>query len=79
MYKHALRVRKELGLGHGSFDWVPEFTNETTLGYRNGNVLVIHNFANTPIEIPDGEVIVSSKNGVSVSVEPDQTVWLKTK
>jgi alpha-glucosidase len=79
MYKHALKVRKELGLGHGSFDWVPEFTNETTLGYRNGNVLVIHNFGAEAIELPAGDVIASSANGASVALEPDQTVWLKTK
>ena len=79
MYKHALRIRKELGLGHGSFDWVPEFTNSTCLGYRNGSVLVIHNFGSEAIALPAGDVIASSRNGVSVSVEPDQTVWLQTK
>jgi alpha-glucosidase len=79
MYKHALKVRKELGLGHGSFDWVPEFTNETTLGYRNGNVLVIHNFGTRAIEKPAGVVIASSQNGASVALEPDQTVWLHTE
>ncbi|MEN9730800.1 MAG: hypothetical protein RL488_110 [Actinomycetota bacterium] len=79
MYKHALRLRKELGLGHGSFDWVPEYTNESALGYRNGSVLVIHNFGRESIEMPAGEVIASSKNGISVGIEPDQTVWLQTK
>ena len=79
MYKHALRLRKELGLGHGSFDWVPEYTNETTLGYLNQGVLVIHNFGRESIEMPAGEVIASSQNGASVGIEPDQTVWLQTK
>jgi alpha-glucosidase len=79
MYKHALRLRKELGLGHGSFDWVPEYTNETTLGYLNQGVLVIHNFGRESIALPAGEVIASSQNGTSVGIEPDQTVWLQTK
>ena len=79
MYKHALKLRKELGLGHGSFDWVPEYTNDSALGYRNGDVLVIHNFGSNPIELPAGEVIASSRNGVSVEIEPNQTVWLQTK
>ena len=79
MYKHALRLRKELGLGNGSFDWEPEYTNATTLGYRNGGVLVIHNFGQEAIEMPQGEVIASSANAASVGIEPDQTVWLKTK
>ncbi len=79
MYKHALRLRKELGLGNGSFDWELEYTNATTLGYRNGGVLVIHNFGQEAIELPQGEVIASSANAASVGIEPDQTVWLKTK
>jgi alpha-glucosidase len=79
MYKHALGLRKELGLGNGSFDWVPEYTNSTSLGYRNGDVLVIHNFGSEAIEIPSGVVIASSRNGASVGLEPDQTVWLQTK
>ena len=79
MYKHALRLRKELGLGNGSFDWVPEYTNSTSLGFRNGDVLVIHNFGYEAIEIPSGVVIASSRNGASVGLEPDQTVWLQTK
>jgi hypothetical protein len=79
MYKHALSLRKELDLGNGSFDWVAEFTNESTLGYRNGGVLVIHNFGPGGIEIPSGVVIASSQNDASVGLEPDQTVWLQTE
>jgi alpha-glucosidase len=78
MYKHALHLRKELGLGHGSFDWVPEYTNETTLGYLNQGVLVIHNFGRESIALPAGNLIASSHNGASVGIEPDQTVWLQT-
>lgn len=78
LYKHALRVRKDLALGDGSFEWVPEFTSLTALGYRNGDVLVIHNFGRDPIELPSGDVLASSQNGISLSLEADQTVWLKT-
>ena len=77
MYKHALRVRKELKLGHGTFDWVPEYTNATTLGYRNGDVLVIHNFGTEPIPLPAGIVIASSGLQECLSVEANQTVWLQ--
>ena len=79
MYKHALKLRKELKLGNGSFDWLPDYTNESALGYRNGNVLVIHNFGSQAIEMPQGEVIASSANAASVGIEPDQTVWVKTE
>jgi alpha-glucosidase len=79
LYKHALKLRKQLDLGNGSFEWVPEYTNATTLGYRNGGVLVIHNFGTEAIELPDGQILASSQNGISLSLEADQTVWLKTE
>lgn len=79
LYKHALKLRKELGLGHGSFDWVPEYTNETTLGYLNNGILVIHNFGREPIALPQGNLIASSQYGDTLVIEADQTVWLNTK
>ena len=79
LYKQALKLRKELGLGHGSFDWVPEYTNESALGYLNNGVLVIHNFGRDPIALPEGNLIASSQNGDTLVIEADQTVWLNTK
>jgi alpha-glucosidase len=43
-YKQALRTRKELNLGHGTFDWVSELCTDSVLAYRNGSLLVTHNF-----------------------------------
>ena len=43
-YKQALRTRKELNLGHGTFEWATELCSETVLAYRNGSLLVTHNF-----------------------------------
>ncbi len=79
LYKHALKVRKELQIGEGSFEWVPEFVSENSLGFRNGEILVIHNFGHEPIELPAGEVIASSLTGMSSGhpLVKDQTVWLK--
>ncbi len=79
LYKHALKVRKELQIGEGSFEWVPEFVSENSLGFRNGEILVVHNFGHEPIELPAGEVIASSLTGMSDGhpLVKDQTVWLK--
>ena len=77
MYKHALKLRKELGLGHGSFDWAPEYVSETSLGYRNGSILVIHNFGEESIPLPSGIVVASSSFKECLSVEANQTVWLQ--
>ena len=79
LYKHALKLRRELQLGEGSFEWVPEFVGESSLGFRNGEILVIHNFGHTPIEIPAGEIVASSLEGMTSghALAADQTVWIK--
>ncbi len=79
LYKAALRIRAELALGDGSFDWLPEFCSATALGFQNRNILVLHNFGATPIDLPSGEVILVSQNGLTGKreLEPDQTVWMK--
>ena len=79
LYKHALQVRKDMKLGEGSFDWAPEFNGEHSLGFRNGELLVVHNFGHEPIALPRGEVIASSLHGMTSGHDlvADQTVWLK--
>ncbi len=79
LYKHALNLRAKLKLGEGSFDWAPEFIGEKSLGFRNRDVLVVHNFGHEPIALPSGEVIASSLHGMisGHALVADQTVWLK--
>ena len=78
LYKLAIRLRRELQLGDGSFEWVAEFTNERALGFRNGNILVIHNFGTDAQPLPTGEIVARSEISDSLSLEPHTTVWLKT-
>jgi alpha-glucosidase len=79
LYKLALKLRSELKLGEGSFDWALEFVTDTALGFRNGDVLVVHNFGHAPIKLPTGEVLASSLHGMTSGHDlvADQTVWLK--
>ncbi len=78
LYKQTLALRKSLRLGEGSFAWLPQFTNERALGYRNGDVLVIHNFGADALPLPQGKILVSSQNGLAEGqlLDPDQTVWI---
>ena len=73
LYRRALKLRSELRLGEGSFDWV---ATEPELSYQNGNVIVIHNFSQSPIEL-DGKVLISSmpldENG---KLSPNDTAWI---
>lgn len=79
LYKQALELRKALKLGEGSFDWLEGYLSNTTLGYRNGNYLVIHNFGAEPIELPHGKIIASSLHGMTNGhlLVQDQTVWIE--
>lgn len=79
LYKSALLLRKSLDLGGGSFDWLPRYVSETTLGYRNGDILVIHNFGMDALHLPPGDVLISSQHGLGAGepLAPDQTAWLR--
>ena len=79
LYKRLLKVRKNLGLGAGNFRWAPEFENENSLAYINGNVAVISNFGTDPVVLPKGEVLVTSQVDLSAEgyLETDQTAWIK--
>ena len=78
LYKSALRTRRELKLGEGSFAWLPQFTNDRALGYRNGSILVIHNFGTDALALPAGKVILRSVfAGDESHIAPNETVWVQ--
>jgi alpha-glucosidase len=77
MYKAALKIRSELDLGQGSFDWLEELCSEDVLAFRNLDVLVIHNFGSKPIAAPSGELLISSSTDSSSDILPNETRWLR--
>ena len=78
LYKKMLKLRKELKLGHGDFAWHKDSSSEHSLGYVNSGVLVLANFTGKSIEIPAGEILLSSQNDLSSGqLEQDQVVWVK--
>ncbi len=72
MYQQALKLRRELKLGEGSFDWL---SRTDVLTYQNGSVRVIHNFSSEPVKI-EGEVLLSSMPLAAGSLLPNDTVWV---
>ncbi len=84
LYIDALKQRHHLELGSGSFDWLPQYTNLHSLGYRNRDILVIHNFADTSLPMPQGKVILRSQvaqhdagEHTLDAIAPNETVWLR--
>jgi alpha-glucosidase len=78
MYREALKLRKELSLGSGSFEWAKEFCGERSLGFLNQGILVIHNFGTDSIPLPEGDLLATSAPA-TVNIAPNQTVWVRLK
>jgi alpha-glucosidase len=74
LYKAALKLRKEFALGEGSFDWV---STSDLLTYRNGRVLVVHNFSKNKSPLPEGELLLRSGSGDFL--EPNETAWVLSR
>ena len=72
LYRSALKLRSELKLGEGSFDWV---STEADLSYQNGKLKVVHNFSNQPIGL-NGEVLISSMPLDEGRLSPNDTAWI---
>jgi alpha-glucosidase len=78
MYKQALALRSELDLGQGSFEWVQKLCTKDVLAFRNKDVLVIHNFGEVIIDVPEGkELISSTPDSQKNQVLPHETKWLR--
>ena len=79
LYKRLLKVRKELNLGGGDFRWAPELTDEHSLAFVNNGVAVIANFGPEPVQLPAGEVLVTTQVDLTAEheLEHDQVVWIK--
>lgn len=76
MYRHALRLRRELRLGEGSFDWLETESSEL-MAYQNGELQVWHNFGQQNAKLPEGYVVIGTSAPDSGNLLPNQTVWLK--
>jgi alpha-glucosidase len=73
MYQQALKLRSELKLGGGSFDWV---SKTEALSYQNGNLQIVHNFSTEPVLL-NGEVVLSSMPlAEDGSLMPNDTAWV---
>ncbi|WEO77738.1 glycoside hydrolase family 13 protein [Cryobacterium sp. SO2] len=76
LYTRALALRRERGLGLGSVEWLAS-PGPDVLVFRNGNVIVVANTGQTPVELPAGEVLVASEVLVDRTLPGDTTAWLQ--
>ncbi|MDR1711688.1 MAG: glycoside hydrolase family 13 protein [Propionibacteriaceae bacterium] len=72
-YRAALKLRKELLAAVGPFEWVDSPAD--TLHFRRGKWQCFTNFADDPVALPAGEVLLAS-SPVDGAVPGATTVWL---
>ena len=77
LYRRALRLRRELNELHGSsFAWLK--APEGCLAYRRGpNLVVALNAGDVPVELPPGEVLLSSSAIEGDKLPANTAVWLR--
>jgi alpha-glucosidase len=73
LYHSALKLRVELKLGEGSFDWG---SKSGVLSYRNGKLLVIHNFTEEEISLTGKVLISSAPLAQGNALRPNDTAWV---
>ena len=72
LYRAALKLRKELALGEGSFDWI---SHGDVLSYKNGELTISHNFGTEPQKLA-GDVLIRS--GIEDGpLRPGETAWTR--
>ncbi|WP_307807089.1 glycoside hydrolase family 13 protein [Naasia sp. SYSU D00057] len=76
LYRAALRLRREHGLGIGRLEELDGYPDDV-VAVRIGDVTVIANTGETPIELPAGELLLSSEPVGEAALAPDTTIWLR--
>jgi alpha-glucosidase len=76
LYKLALALRKQFGLGTGSFQWI-EGTPEDVLAFTNGEISVYCNYSDAEFALPAGEIILDSDVSMDGTLAPAATVWMR--
>ncbi|WP_428967145.1 glycoside hydrolase family 13 protein [Micromonospora fluostatini] len=77
LYRGALRLRREHGLGRGTLRW--RESPDTVLSFTNGGLTVLTNFGPDPVPLPAGAQVVQASAPLDDAgrVPTDATVWYR--
>jgi alpha-glucosidase len=75
LYRAALALRAENGLGLGALEWIEGLGNDV-VAFRNGAITVVANVGAEPIALPAGRVLLASETLTGTQLPGDTTVWL---
>ena len=74
-YVAALAARREHGLAAGDIEWLE--TGSDVVAFRNRGLTIVANTGLTPVDLPEGEIVVSSGPAGDGVLPGDTTVWLR--
>jgi alpha-glucosidase len=77
MYRTALRLRREHGLGRGTLRW--RESGDEVLIFDNGGLTVLTNFGAAPVPLPAGAEVLHASAPLTDDggVPTDVTVWFR--
>jgi alpha-glucosidase len=76
LYQAALGLRRSHSLGDGAVEWLPG-QPDSVVAFRNGDVVVVANAGDAPVELPEGDVLLESEALTGRSLPADTTAWLR--
>ena len=75
LYRSGLRIRRESMSDDESLEWLD--LGPEVVGFRRGSgMMVIVNFGPDPVDIPEGEILVSSRDLIEGLLPIDTAVWV---
>jgi alpha-glucosidase len=77
MYRAALALRRTYELGTGAVEWMLDYDDDV-VALRNGDVLVICNTGEIAVELPIGDILLSSADITGGALPVDATVWISS-
>ena len=75
LYRKAIALRKSL-FSSESIEWLN--LGPQTAAFRRDGVVCITNFGSEPVELPAGEVLVSSSSVIAGQLAPNSTAWVSS-
>jgi alpha-glucosidase len=76
LYRTLLRLRRDFGLGAGTFEWLPGYPVEV-LALVNNGIRVYFNMSDAPVALPEGEVLVASADVSGGLLPASAAAWIR--
>ena len=75
LYRAALALRREHGLGSGELRWLSA-PDSSSFAFTNGAVLCVTNLGRASVPLPAGQLLLRSGHATDALLHPDETAYL---